>query len=163
VPFVEKQLILVLLFFALSIGLGDLLRDALRSIGLVTPRFLTAMFVGLAISTLADLRISTFHAHDDQWRDWRRPELLCRRHGNRQTGRAQLRPGAAVSVADDTRRRRGRQPDECTNHHGVLPVARRLAISEARPLEASPASDSQWPFALAKGMDTLARLARSRG
>jgi ESS family glutamate:Na+ symporter len=56
VPFVEKQIILVLLLFALSIGLGDLLRDALRSIGLVTPRFLTAMFVGLAISTLADLR-----------------------------------------------------------------------------------------------------------
>ncbi len=56
VPFVEKQVILVLLLFALSIGLGDLLRDALRSIGLVTPRFLTAMFVGLAISTLADLR-----------------------------------------------------------------------------------------------------------
>jgi ESS family glutamate:Na+ symporter len=56
VPFVEKQIILVLLLFALSIGLGDLLRDSLRSIGLVTPRFLTAMFVGLAISTLADLR-----------------------------------------------------------------------------------------------------------
>jgi ESS family glutamate:Na+ symporter len=56
VPFIEKQIILVLLLFALSIGLGDLLREALRSIGLVTPRFLTAMFVGLAISTLADLR-----------------------------------------------------------------------------------------------------------
>ena len=56
VPFVEKQIILVLLLFALSIGFGDLLREALRSIGLVTPRFLTAMFVGLAISTLADLR-----------------------------------------------------------------------------------------------------------
>jgi ESS family glutamate:Na+ symporter len=40
----------------MSIALGDLLREALRSMGLVTPRFLTAMFVGLAISTLSDVR-----------------------------------------------------------------------------------------------------------
>jgi glutamate:Na+ symporter, ESS family len=56
VPFVENQIIVVLLLFATSIALGDLLREALRSIGLVTPRFLTAMFVGLAISTLSDVR-----------------------------------------------------------------------------------------------------------
>jgi glutamate:Na+ symporter, ESS family len=56
VPFVEKQIIVVLLLFAMSIALGDLLREALRGIGLVTPRFLTAMFVGLAISTLSDVR-----------------------------------------------------------------------------------------------------------
>jgi glutamate:Na+ symporter, ESS family len=56
VPFVEKQIIVVLFLFAMSIALGDLLREGLRSIGLVTPRFLTAMFVGLAISTLSDVR-----------------------------------------------------------------------------------------------------------
>jgi glutamate:Na+ symporter, ESS family len=56
VPFVENQIIVVLLLFATSIALGDLLREALRGIGLVTPRFLTAMFVGLAISTLSDVR-----------------------------------------------------------------------------------------------------------
>jgi glutamate:Na+ symporter, ESS family len=55
-PFVEQQIIVVLLLFAMSIALGDLLREALRSIGLVTPRFLTAMFVGLALSTLSDMR-----------------------------------------------------------------------------------------------------------
>ena len=56
IPFVEKQIIVVLFLFAMSIALGDLLREALRSFGLVTPRFLTAMFVGLAISTLSDVR-----------------------------------------------------------------------------------------------------------
>ena len=52
---VEKQLMVVLFLFALSIFLGDVLRDALHAAGMVTPRFLTAMIVGLAISTVADI------------------------------------------------------------------------------------------------------------
>jgi len=55
VALVEKQLMVVLFLFALSIVLGDALRDALRAAGLVTPRFLTAMIMGLAISTGADI------------------------------------------------------------------------------------------------------------
>jgi ESS family glutamate:Na+ symporter len=56
VVLIEKQLIVALFFFALSVFAGDLLRDALRTFGLITPRFLTAMMAGLAISALADLR-----------------------------------------------------------------------------------------------------------
>ena len=43
-----------------------------------------------------------------------------------------LRPGAEVSVADDTRRRRGRQPGECADHPGVLSVARRVRNVQER-------------------------------
>ena len=55
VPFVEKHLVIVLLLFAVSVVCGDVLGSWLRSLGLTTPRFLTAMLVGVAISGLADL------------------------------------------------------------------------------------------------------------
>ena len=55
VPMIEKQLIVVFLLFALAAVAGDLLRDALRAWGFITPRFLTAMVAGVAISIAADL------------------------------------------------------------------------------------------------------------
>jgi ESS family glutamate:Na+ symporter len=61
VVLIEKQLIVVLFLFASSVVLGDLLRDALRTFGLITPRFLTAMMAGLGISALADLRGIEIH------------------------------------------------------------------------------------------------------
>jgi len=45
----------VFLLFALAAVAGDLLRDALRAWGFITPRFLTAMVAGVAISIAADL------------------------------------------------------------------------------------------------------------
>jgi ESS family glutamate:Na+ symporter len=55
VPLVERKLIVALLLVALAVVGGDLLRDALRSYGMVMPRFLTAMLAGVAISVVADL------------------------------------------------------------------------------------------------------------
>ena len=55
VPLIEKQLIVTFLLFALAGVTGDLLRDALRAYGFITPRFLTAMLAGVAISIIADL------------------------------------------------------------------------------------------------------------
>ena len=55
VPFTESKVIVVLLLFALSVVAGDLLRDVLRSYGMVMPRFLTAMLAGVAISLVADV------------------------------------------------------------------------------------------------------------
>jgi len=55
VPLIEKKLIVALLLFALAVVAGDLMRDALRAYGLITPRFLTAMLAGVAISIVADL------------------------------------------------------------------------------------------------------------
>jgi ESS family glutamate:Na+ symporter len=55
VPLVERKLIVALLLVALAVVGGDLLRDALRSCGMVMPRFLTAMLAGVAISVVADL------------------------------------------------------------------------------------------------------------
>jgi glutamate:Na+ symporter, ESS family len=54
VPLVEKKLMIALLLFALAVVGGDLLRDALRTYGVIMPRFLTAMLVGVAISAIAD-------------------------------------------------------------------------------------------------------------
>jgi ESS family glutamate:Na+ symporter len=55
VLFVEKHLVVGLLLFALAVVTGDVLRDALRAAGLITPRFLTAMMAGVVISALADV------------------------------------------------------------------------------------------------------------
>jgi ESS family glutamate:Na+ symporter len=55
VPLIEKKLIVAFLLFALAVVAGDFLRDALRATGLITPRFLTAMLAGVAISMAADL------------------------------------------------------------------------------------------------------------
>jgi len=55
VPLIEKKLIVAFLLLALAGVAGDLLRDALRVYGLITPRFLTAMLAGVAISLVADL------------------------------------------------------------------------------------------------------------
>lgn len=55
VTLAAKPFFVVLFLFALSIAAGDLLGDALRGVGFITPRFLTAMLAGLAISTIADL------------------------------------------------------------------------------------------------------------
>jgi ESS family glutamate:Na+ symporter len=55
VPLVEKKLIVAFLLFALAVVAGDLLRDTLRAYGLITPRFLTAMLAGVAISVVADV------------------------------------------------------------------------------------------------------------
>lgn len=54
VPLVEKKLMIALFLFALAVVGGDLLRDALRTYGVIMPRFLTAMLVGVAISAVAD-------------------------------------------------------------------------------------------------------------
>jgi ESS family glutamate:Na+ symporter len=54
VPLIEKKLMIALLLFALAVVGGDLLRDALRAYGVIMPRFLTAMLVGVAISAVAD-------------------------------------------------------------------------------------------------------------
>ena len=55
VSLVAKDFYVVLFLFALSIFLGDLFGGWLRTLGLITPRFLTAMLAGLAVSTVADL------------------------------------------------------------------------------------------------------------
>lgn len=67
VAFSEKHLMVVLFLFALSVLAGDLLRDWLRAFGLITPRFLTAMLAGVAISALADLgRIEIYRGLADR-------------------------------------------------------------------------------------------------
>lgn len=61
VMLVEKNLVVVFLLFVLSLLLGDVLRDGLRAAGFITPRFLTAMLAGLAISAIADLGRAEIH------------------------------------------------------------------------------------------------------
>lgn len=55
VPLIEKKLIVAFLLLAAAGVAGDLLRDVLRAYGVITPRFLTAMLAGVAISLVADL------------------------------------------------------------------------------------------------------------
>ena len=50
----ESPFIVSLLLFAASVLIGDIIRDLLRDMGLITPRFLTAMLAGLGISAVCD-------------------------------------------------------------------------------------------------------------
>ncbi len=52
----STQVIRTILFLAICVGSGHVLNEALRERGTVLPGFLTSMFIGIALTNLADLR-----------------------------------------------------------------------------------------------------------